>query len=78
VRDTGAAIAFRCNICGGDCTAPAAALQREAAGFVSTRFFDEPYLPYGIVWPEPWSVPVVTRARCGDAEIEPPPARGAA
>jgi SAM-dependent methyltransferase len=28
-RSAGAAIAFRCNICGGECAAPAAALQRE-------------------------------------------------
>jgi SAM-dependent methyltransferase len=57
-----------------------AALEREfaSAGFVDTRFADDPYLPYGILWPEPWSVPVVTRAPRGDAEPEPPPARGAA
>ena len=56
------------------------ALEREfaAAGFVGTRFVDEPYLPYGIVWPEPWSLPVVTRAPPGDRALEPPPARGAA
>ena len=22
----------------------------------------EPYLPFGIVWPEPWSLPMVARA----------------
>jgi len=45
-----------------------AALEREfaAAGFVRTRFANEAYLPYGIVWPEPWSVPVVTRAPPAD------------
>jgi len=56
------------------------ALEREfaAAGFVGTRFIDESYLPYGIVWPEPWSLPVVTRAPRGDAEIESPSAPEAA
>jgi SAM-dependent methyltransferase len=49
-----------------------AALEREfaAAGFVGTRFADEPYLPFGIVWPEPWSVPIVTRAPLGRATAE--------
>jgi SAM-dependent methyltransferase len=46
-----------------------AGLEREfaAAGFTATRFANEPYLPFGIVWPEPWSVPIVTRAPRGDA-----------
>jgi len=41
-----------------------AGLEREfaSAGFTGTRFANEPYLPFGIVWPEPWSVPIVTRA----------------
>ena len=54
-----------------------AALEREfaSAGFVDTRFADDPYLPYGILWPEPWSVPVVTRAPRGDAALDRPPAR---
>ena len=41
-----------------------AALLREftAAGFASVRVAAEPYLPFGIVWPEPWSVPMVARA----------------
>lgn len=57
-----------------------AALEREfaAADFVDTRFVDDPYLPYGIVWPEPWSLPVVTRAPRGDAAGEPLPTPGAA
>ena len=39
-------------------------LEREfaAAGFVGTRLANEPYLSFGIVWPEPWSVPIVARA----------------
>jgi len=32
------------------------------AGFASVRVADEPYLPFGILWPEPWSVPIVARA----------------
>jgi SAM-dependent methyltransferase len=54
-----------------------AGLEREfsAAGFTGTRFANEPYLPFGIVWPEPWSVPIVTRSPRGDASDEPPPAR---
>jgi SAM-dependent methyltransferase len=56
------------------------ALEREfaAAGFVDTRFVNDPYPLHGIVWPEPWSLPVVTRAPRGDAAGDPPPARGAA
>ncbi|MEO8487042.1 MAG: class I SAM-dependent methyltransferase [Betaproteobacteria bacterium] len=40
------------------------ALLREfvRAGFASARIADEPYLPFGIHWPEPWSVPIVARA----------------
>jgi SAM-dependent methyltransferase len=40
------------------------ALLREfaRAGFASVRVADEPYLPFGILWPEPWSVPIVARA----------------
>jgi SAM-dependent methyltransferase len=40
------------------------ALLRELAraGFADVRVADEPYLPFGILWPEPWSVPVVARA----------------
>jgi SAM-dependent methyltransferase len=36
-------------------------LEREfaAAGFARTRIADESYLPFGIYWPEPWSVPMV-------------------
>jgi SAM-dependent methyltransferase len=30
-----------------------------AARFAGVRIGDEPYLDYGIVWPEPWSVPMV-------------------
>ena len=32
------------------------------SGFAGVRVADEPYLPFGIHWPEPWSVPVVARA----------------
>lgn len=41
-----------------------AALEREfqAAGFARVRIADEPYLPFGIHWPEPWSVPMVAYA----------------
>ncbi len=40
------------------------ALEREflAAGFSHVRVADEPYLPFGIHWPEPWSVPMVAYA----------------
>jgi SAM-dependent methyltransferase len=40
------------------------ALLREfdRAGFMPVRIADEPYLPFGIHWPEPWSVPIVARA----------------
>jgi hypothetical protein len=31
------------------------------AGFSRVRFADEAYERFGIVWPEPWSVPVVAR-----------------
>ena len=34
----------------------------ERAGFTRVRIADEPYLPFGIHWPEPWSVPIVARA----------------
>ncbi|MFI4924463.1 MAG: hypothetical protein ACHQJ7_04900 [Vicinamibacteria bacterium] len=33
----------------------------ERAGFASVRIADEPCLPFGIHWPEPWSVPMVAR-----------------
>jgi SAM-dependent methyltransferase len=38
-----------------------AALMREfeRAGFARVRMAAEPYLPFGIHWPEPWSVPMV-------------------
>jgi SAM-dependent methyltransferase len=41
-----------------------AALEREfrAAGFGRMRIADEPCPEYGIVWPEPWSVPMVAYA----------------
>ncbi|MFO1323107.1 MAG: methyltransferase domain-containing protein [Burkholderiales bacterium] len=41
-----------------------AALEREFAhaGFSRVRIADEPYLPFGIHWPEPWSVPMVACA----------------
>jgi len=32
------------------------------AGFAHARIADEAYLPFGIVWPEPWSTPIVARA----------------
>jgi len=35
------------------------------AGFVDVRIAAEPYLPFGIHWPEPWSVPIVARAPGG-------------
>jgi SAM-dependent methyltransferase len=37
------------------------ALLREfaRAGFPRVRIASEPYLPFGILWPEPWSVPMV-------------------
>jgi SAM-dependent methyltransferase len=40
------------------------ALLREfaRAGFGRVRVADEPYLPFGILWREPWSVPLVARA----------------
>ncbi len=34
----------------------------ERSGFAGVRVADEPYLPFGIHWPEPWSVPIVARA----------------
>jgi SAM-dependent methyltransferase len=34
----------------------------ERAGFVDVRIASEPYLPFGIHWPEPWSLPIVARA----------------
>jgi SAM-dependent methyltransferase len=34
----------------------------EAAGFSRVRIAAEPYLPFGIHWPEPWSVPLVAYA----------------
>jgi SAM-dependent methyltransferase len=41
-----------------------AALEREFrdAGFTRVRIAAEPYLPFGIHWPEPWSVPMVAYA----------------
>jgi SAM-dependent methyltransferase len=41
-----------------------AALEREfaAAGFARMRLADEPYLAHGIVWSEPWSIPMVAYA----------------
>ncbi|MEP7329561.1 MAG: methyltransferase domain-containing protein [Betaproteobacteria bacterium] len=40
------------------------ALRREfdAAGFSRIRVAAEPWLPFGIHWPEPWSVPIVAYA----------------
>ncbi len=40
------------------------ALKREfeAAGFSRIRIAAEPWLPFGIHWPEPWSVPIVAYA----------------
>lgn len=40
------------------------ALEREfrQAGFTSMRVAGEAYLPFGILWPEPWSIPIVARA----------------
>ncbi len=42
-----------------------AALEREflRAGFARVRIAAEPYLPFGIHWPEPWSVPMVAYVR---------------
>lgn len=42
-----------------------AALKREflRAGFARVRIAAEPYLPFGIHWPDPWSVPMVAYAR---------------
>jgi len=42
-----------------------AALEREFrdAGFGRVRIAAEPYLPFGIHWPEPWSVPMVAYAK---------------
>jgi len=41
-----------------------AALERafRDAGFARVRIANEPYLPFGIHWPEPWSVPMVAYA----------------
>jgi SAM-dependent methyltransferase len=41
-----------------------ASLEREfaAAGFSRMRVADEVFLPHGIYWPEPWSVPMVAYA----------------
>ena len=41
-----------------------AGLEREFAdaGFARVRFAAEPYLPFGIHWPEPFSVPMVAYA----------------
>jgi len=33
-----------------------------AAGFRRVRIGAEPYMPFGIVWPDPWSVPLVAYA----------------
>ena len=40
------------------------ALKREfaTAGFSRIRIAAEPWLPFGIHWPEPWSVPIVAYA----------------
>jgi len=40
------------------------ALLREfgRAGFASARIADEPFLPFGIAWPHPWSLPIVATA----------------
>lgn len=32
------------------------------AGFAQVRFANDTYLPFGIHWPEPWSVPIVASA----------------
>jgi len=32
------------------------------AGFARVRYADDTYLPFGIHWPEPWSVPIVAYA----------------
>ena len=34
----------------------------DSAGFARVRVASEPYLPFGIHWPEPWSVPLVAYA----------------
>jgi len=34
----------------------------DEAGFTRVRIANEPYLPFGIHWPEPWSVPMVAYA----------------
>jgi hypothetical protein len=41
-----------------------AALEREfaCAGFARVRFAAEPYLPFGIHWPEAFSMPMVAYA----------------
>jgi len=33
----------------------------ERAGFARVRIADEPCMPFGIHWPEPWSVPMVAK-----------------
>lgn len=40
------------------------ALLREfdRAGFASVRMAGDPYLPFGICWPHPWSLPIVAKA----------------
>jgi len=71
----GRKVRFQCNICGAFCSVPAAellemrlfsrnALLREFvdAGFASVRIADESEAAYGIVWPEPWSIPMVAYA----------------
>jgi hypothetical protein len=44
------------------------ALLRELdrAGFASVRLAVEPYLPFGIHWPEAWSVPIIARSPGSD------------
>lgn len=46
------------------------------AGFVDVRVADEPYLPFGIHWPHPWSVPIVARAPAAPAGSDPAPKLG--
>jgi hypothetical protein len=45
-----------------------AGLEREfaRAGFTNVRIASDPCFAHGIIWPEPWSVPIVARA--GSAE----------
>ena len=50
----------------------------ERAGFVSVRVADEPYLPFGIHWAHPWSVPVVAKAPGRSAGSDPAQRTGGA